>query len=152
MCVHVYVKGDASMYSGMEARKRYLLFSIVPCLILEAGHLTKSELANFQLYTGHQQVPLMFQSLLFPIFQHWGCSHRWPQLAFKHNSWELNHSPHTYATNALTHWAIFLPWNSFLSFMLHIERQRGRRQDSHSSTVDFNFLVGTNLASWYTWR
>lgn len=49
MCVHVYVKADASMYSGMEAKKRYLLFSIVPCLILEAGHLTKSELANFQL-------------------------------------------------------------------------------------------------------
>lgn len=46
MCVHVYVKADASMYSSMEARKRYLLFSIV---ILEAGYLTKSELANFQL-------------------------------------------------------------------------------------------------------
>lgn len=49
MCVHVYVKADALMYSGMEDRKRYLLFSIVHCLILEAGYLTKSEYANFQL-------------------------------------------------------------------------------------------------------
>lgn len=46
MCVYVYVKAEASMYSGMEARKRYLLFSIV---VLEAGYLIKSELANVQL-------------------------------------------------------------------------------------------------------